>query len=171
MVSEPDQRVVARHKWLALCIGYWDEPYVSTTDGVIIVPVNEQGEVLFIVEPSVVDAHPVLSLPAGVIEESEPMAESANRELQEEAGYKAGRMEWLAAVDPLARHARWKMHLFLARDLTPARLPGDEQFEIRVERVPLAEFESLIDSGRLTYAPVIAALYMARRVILREAGQ
>jgi 8-oxo-dGTP pyrophosphatase MutT (NUDIX family) len=137
----------------------------------MVVPVNNQGDVLFIVEPSVVDAHPVLTLPAGTVEEVESVAESANRELQEEAGVRAERMDPLPTVEPLARHARWKMHLFLARDLTPSPLPGDEPFNIQVECVPLAAFEREIDSGRLTFAPVIAALYLARRVIDGEAAQ
>jgi ADP-ribose diphosphatase len=156
-------RVIARHQWMTLCAGLWDEPYLSVDSGIFVVPVNDQGEVLFIVEPSVVDGHPVLSLPAGVIDPGEAPASAANRELQEEAGVKANRLDFLGSVDPLARHARWKMHLFLGRDLIPSRLEGDEAFTIQVERVALADFEVLIDAGRLTYAPVIAALYLARR--------
>lgn len=168
MLPTHEDRVIARHKWLTLCAGLWDEPYLTTEDGIFVVPVNDQGEVLFIVEPSVVDGHPVLSLPAGVIDPGETPAGAANRELQEEAGVKANRLNLLGSVDPLARHACWKMHLFLGCDLVPSRLEGDEVFTIQVERVALGDFEALIDAGRLTYAPVIAALYLARRFIAHE---
>ncbi len=55
--------------------------------------------------------------------------------------------------------------VYLARDLTPSRLEGDEGYDIRVERVPLAEFERLIAAGRLHDARVIAALYLARETL------
>ena len=58
--------------------------------------------------------------------------------------------------------------VYLARDLVPSRLAGDETYTIDVERVPLASFESLIASGRLMDARVVAALYLARAFLGAE---
>lgn len=52
--------------------------------------------------------------------------------------------------------------------LTRSRLQGDEDYKIGVERVPLAQFETLITSKRLLDARVIAALYMARAFLDAE---
>jgi len=162
-----DPSVLYRHRWLALCTGFQGEPYVVATPGVLIVPINAQGEVLFIVEPSRVDGSLVLSLPSGATDDHTP-AEAADHELQEEIGYKAGRLDYLGELSLLPRHGIWQNTVFLARDLTPQKLEGDEGYPISIEPTPFAEFESLIRSGRLTGAPLIAALYMARSFIERE---
>lgn len=161
-------RLVARHKWMSLHVGYLNEPYVFGGQGIFVVPLNAQREVLFIIEPAIPDARPVLTLPAGAIDVGEDARLSANRELQEEAGYRAGRLDLLAQLNPLARHAVWDIYHFLARDLTPSRLPGDEAYTIETEWVPLDDFEQLIHTGRLTYASIIAALYLTRSFLDRE---
>ena len=58
-----------------------------------------------------------------------------------------------------------RSYVFLARDLSPSRLPGDESYAIGIERVPLAAFEPLLAAGRLLDARVIAALFLARRFL------
>jgi len=42
--------ILYRHRWLTLCAGYHDEPFIHATDGVLIVPLNVSGEVLFITD-------------------------------------------------------------------------------------------------------------------------
>lgn len=59
--------------------------------------------------------------------------------------------------------------MYLARELTPSQLKGDEGYEISVEQVPLVEFERLIAAGRLLDARVVAALYMAQSLLKEEA--
>ena len=162
--------IIARHRWLALCEGFQGEPYVVSSPGVFIVPLDEAGNVLFMREPSRVDGVPVLFLPGGAQDDGEDAAISANRELQEEIGYKAGRLDFLAEMTPLSRHSVWDIQFFLARDLTPSRLPGDEDYELPIERVPLAAFEAQIHAGRLKDANLIAALFLARDLIAREAA-
>ena len=53
--------------------------------------------------------------------------------------------------------------IYLARDFTPSRLPGDETYPIVPEYVPLASFESLMATNRLTDLSVITALFLARQ--------
>lgn len=164
-----DYRVLWRHRWLALCAGYQNEPYVhDLTEGVLLVPIAGDGYVLFVVEPSRTDGKPVLALPSGGYKRELSYAEAANAELQEEIGYRAGRLDLLGVLNPMARHAIWPITTFLARDLAPSRLPGDELYTITVERVPFDDFEALVWSGRLIDPVIIAALYMARSFIQRE---
>ncbi len=151
-----------RHRWMTLCRGQWDEPYVRAGDGVLIVPINEMGEVLLVVEPTVTDGRPVLGLPAGAVSRSESPAESAKRELEEETKYRAGRIDLLHELHPLARHAEWRIFVYLARDLRPGNLVGDEPYRITTEHIHLGNFEQLIASGRLHDSGAIAALFMAR---------
>lgn len=155
-----------RHKWMSLCQGLNGEPFVrGHGDGVVVVPVNADGDVLLTCEPAVHSGVPVLVLPAGTVEEGEDPVRTANRELQEEIAFKADRLEVLAELHPLARHAEWSVHVVLACELSPSALEGDELHTIEVEPHPFDEFESLIANGRLQDSTCIAALFLARRFL------
>jgi len=160
---------ICRHRWMTLCRGLNGEPFIRETGGgVFVVPVTNRDEVLFVIEPAVTDGTPVLWLPAGAIEPSETPVVAANRELQEEIGYKAARLDVLSELRPLARHGDWRVHAVLARALVPSKLMGDEGHHIKVESVPLSQFEGLIDAGRLLDSPCIAAVFLARRFMAAE---
>ena len=167
-MSETKYEVIASHRWMSLCKGFQGEPIIVAGSGTFIVPIDSDGNVLFIIEPRRVDGKPTLALPGGGIEDGEEMAVSANRELQEELGYKANRMDSLGMLNPMYRIAELYVHVFLARNLVESKLQGDENYDIRIEKVPLAEFETLIASGRLKDSTIISALFMARSFIARE---
>jgi ADP-ribose diphosphatase len=164
----PDQPgLVAHHRWLSLHRGFNDEPYVVSSPGVFIVPVDEHENVLFIREPAIATGKSVLTLPGGGVDGDEDHAAAANRELQEEIGFKAQRLDYLGEISPETRHTMWIVHTYLARDLVESTLKGDEIYEILVERIPLKDFESLIQSKQLNDGLIIAALYMARSLIAK----
>ena len=166
-MSEPN-RFIAAHEWLSLYAGDRNEPYVVASPGVLIVALNYAQEVLFTLEPTAPTGEIVINLPGGTIDAGETPAQTAQRELQEETGYRAEKLDDLGLITPLARSSAWDVHVFLAQGLMPARRLGDEVYEIEVERVKLAAFEPLIAAGRLRDAPSIAALFLARAFL---AGQ
>lgn len=104
-----------------------------------------------------------LSLPKGRIDEGESELQAANRELQEEIGFKSQNLVNLGELTMSPGYLTQKTHIFLARDLVRSKIPGDEEEEIEVINYPFSDFEKLIDEGKLTEARVIAALYLARR--------
>ena len=57
------------------------------------------------------------------------------------------------------------MYVFLAADLTPARLESDDDEFIAVERVPLSEIPALIADGSIQDAKSVAALLLAMRIL------
>lgn len=142
--------------------------FVHTGDEVLIVPLTSEGQVMLVVEPSAAFGKTTLILPGGETEPGEPYAETANRELQEEIGYKADRLDFLGELRPYSKYLAVQSFVYLARDLHASRLRGDEDYRIDVKHVPLTVFESLISVGRLLDARVIAALYMAREFLGRE---
>src|SRR5207302_3299781 len=98
----------------------------------------------------------------GIAEQGETHEQAALRELQEEIGYTAVRLDFLSEVRPFSKYITLQSFIYLARELVPSKLQGDEEYPIAIKQVPLKEFECLITSGRLLDAPTIAALFMAR---------
>lgn len=166
-MTQPKYEIIATLRWMSLCKGFEGEPFVYAGAGTMIVPMNDAGEVLFINEPRRVDAQRVLSLPGGGLNEGENTAISANRELQEEIGFRAEQIDFIGTLNPALRVADWSVHIFLGRNLIPSKLDGDESYEILIEKIPLSQFEDLIASSRLMDSTIISALYMARSFLQR----
>lgn len=136
--------------------------FVRAGDEVLVVALSEQSQVLLIKEPSPAFDALTLVLPGGSVEADEEFSLTANRELQEEVGFRAATLDYLGELRPFSKYLAVRSHVYLARQLSPSELPGDEDYEIEVARVPLEGFEAMVEDGRLLDARVIAALYLAR---------
>jgi len=99
----------------------------------------------------------------GALPGEEPIA-AAQRELREEAGYRAGRFAFLTRFYPSNAYLDEVAYCYAARDLTPDPLPvdGDEFLERRV--VPLDQAVRLAVEGEITESVSKVALlqYVAR---------
>ena len=147
------------------------EQYIQSSDEVRIVPLTATGDVILSIELSPAFGEAVLIVGGGQVEPGEAYTTTANRELQEELGYKANRLDYLGEVRPWAKYVSTRSFVYLARDLVESKLQGDEAEEIGKVHVPLSNFEPLIASGQLVDAPSIAALYMARSFLNRTSHE
>ena len=154
---------------MSLGIGDRGEPFMQIDgDGVFVVPVTENNEIIMIVEPSVITRVSVLGLPAGVIDPGETSRESANRELQEESGYKSEQLDYLGRLQPFSRHSNWQIDVYLGRKLVPSKLIGDESYDIASKRYRFDQIEDALAAGEIDDSNVISALYLARIYLERE---
>ncbi|MBI4018572.1 MAG: NUDIX domain-containing protein [Candidatus Aenigmarchaeota archaeon] len=135
---------------------------VEKKDSSLIVPITEDGKLILIKEYFAAIDDCQLSLPKGRVDSGNPL-EAANRELQEEIGYKSGELIRLGTLIVSPGNTRHKTHVYLARKLVKSKLPGDEDEEIELLKIPFDNFEKFIDKKQLTEARVIASLYLARR--------
>lgn len=106
-----------------------------------------------------------LSLPKGVVEPDEELLDAANRELKEEAGFGARKLEYLTSLALSPNYMSQSIHVILARDLYEERLPGDEPEPIRVERFNLRNIHELVQSEHFTEGRALAALYLVRDLL------
>ncbi len=139
-----------------------DRLFVKVRDEVMTIPLDEQGNVLLAVEPAPAFGQDVWIFSGGTAEPGESHEIAANRELQEELGYAASRLDFLGELWPWSKYLTARSFIYLARDLVARSLVGDEGYTIGSERVPLATFETYIASGQIRDARVIAGLYLAR---------
>lgn len=154
---------LAKTEWFSICVNPAGQEFlVSTGDEVLVVPLTGEGDVLLAVEPSPAFGTTVRVLPGGQVEPELSLADLANKELQEEIGYRASQLDYLGELWPWAKYLAVRSHLFLARELMPSRLIGDEGYEIGIERMPLAQLETWIADGLLRDGRAIAGLFLAR---------
>ena len=102
----------------------------------------------------------LLELPAGRLEPGEPPEKCAARELQEEIGVRAGRLEKLTEFFTTPGFCAEKLWVYLATDLTEVgqNLEADELVE--VVRLPLAEALQMCGSGAIEDAKTIIGLML-----------
>ena len=107
-------------------------------------------------------------MPTGGVRAGEEPAAAAQRELMEEAGYRAGRLTWLSTYYTSKSVVHETAYLYLGQALLPAELPPDDtEFLERVE-LPFDEVLKLVTRSEIRDSmTVIAVLHAAR---LREKG-
>jgi len=128
---------------------------------VAVLAFEEDGDVLLVQQYRHPAGEALLEVPAGTLEANEPPEACARRELEEEAGRRAGRLAPLGILRPSPGICDEIIWLFEATELetTPARPEPDEALTL----VPLAFDEALARAadGRITDGKTIACLFRA----------
>ena len=128
-----------------------------------VVPILPNGDVVLIRQFRHAASGWVFEVPAGRLDAGEEPEACARRELEEEAGYRAARMERMAAILSTPGFTDEKIHIFLARDLTPVPHDREPDEVIEVFTMPLASAIRKIESGEIVDGKTICALMMASR--------
>jgi ADP-ribose diphosphatase len=103
-----------------------------------------------------------LSFPKGRVEKEEDIYVSANRELQEEVGFKANKLTLLKSMTTAPGYSSTLTHLVLAEDLVPSHLAADEPEPLLVVPFPLKEMHKLVARNDFHEARALTALYLVR---------
>lgn len=155
-------------EWMSMYENEQGTNYVQMGDAVIIVPLTTKRQILFIHEHSAAFNEDVLILPSGAVEPNEALANTANRELQEEIGLHAARLDYLGEIRPHAKYLQSRFSVFLARQFSRHKEIGDEINPITIERIPLKQIGASISTGRIQDAPTLAALYLTERFLAKR---
>ncbi len=105
----------------------------------------------------------IWEVPAGKLDRGEDPYACAARELAEETGYRAGRLERTGAIFTTPGFTDERIHLFAAFDLKPGETAHEHHELISSQVVPLARALAMIDSGEISDGKTIAALFLASR--------
>jgi ADP-ribose pyrophosphatase len=103
----------------------------------------------------------MLEIPAGTMDPGELPLDCARRELEEETGLRATRMIELGPVHILPSYSDEIIHVYIARELTPARQKLDKDEILEVVHYPFEETLRMIADGRITDALTILSLQKA----------
>lgn len=133
---------------------------------VILVPMDENGDVLMLRQYRLPLDTIILEIPAGTREsKDEPWVECAQRELREETGYRAAKFEELGLLWPLPGASDEELTLFLATGLVSDPLPQDFDEQIEVVRMNLDELCEMALDGRLQDMKSCIALLRVQRFL------
>ncbi len=139
--------------------------------GVCVAALDEQNNVFMVRQFRYAFGRVLDELPAGKLEHGEDPDPAALRELEEETGYTADRMEKLAVSYPSPGYTAEQLHLYLARGLRFVGQHLDADEFLNVYRLPLDEAVRRVESGDICDAKSQTLLLLAARRVAGEARQ
>jgi ADP-ribose pyrophosphatase len=131
---------------------------IDAPDWVNVVPLTSSGEVVMIRQFRHGIGAETLEIPGGMVDAGEDPISAASRELLEETGYRAAKIEQIGAVNPNPALFGNRLHSYVAHGCTRvADLANDQHEETVVELVPLGEIPALLRRGAIDHALVMVA--------------
>ncbi len=118
----------------------------------------EDGKVLLVRQFRYAYGESIYELPAGKLEVGEDPAFAAARELEEEAGVKAGRLELMFTLYPTPGYTNEKIYIYRAHDCERVSAHLDEGEFLDAEYIPLERARDMLKSGELKDGKTIVAL-------------
>lgn len=106
-----------------------------------------------------------IEIPAGGLNPGEDMQSAALRELEEETGYRAGKIEFLLSIRTTVAFCNEQIAIYLAEDLEEGKQNLDEDEYLEIAEYSLSELLDMIDKGVIQDSKTVSALlaYSRRR--------
>jgi 8-oxo-dGTP pyrophosphatase MutT (NUDIX family) len=131
---------------------------IDSVDWVNVIPVTADGRVVMVRQFRHGLGRATLEIPGGMLDPGESPADTAARELLEETGWRAGRVEPLGTVSPNPALFGNRLHSFLALDCEHVGdVVNDETEHTTVELVPADAIDGKLLAGEIDHALVHAA--------------
>ncbi len=125
---------------------------------VVILPLLDDGRICFVQNYRVAVAQTLIELPAGTLEPNEEPAETAVRELAEETGYRAGRIEHLLTFCMSPGILDERMHLYVAQSLQPGPTALEAGEDIQPLHCTWKEALEMVHRGAIRDAKTLVGL-------------
>lgn len=146
----------------------WNYSYIQARDGVCIVAIDENDNIVLINEYRYPVRKMVLSIPAGGIEIDDSPLATAQKELNEEAGIQASKWDLVGDFYPSPGNANYKGIIYLARELTHITKHVEAYEQIEVVKVPFNEAVKKVYSGEIKDAWAIIPILMVQDFLAKS---
>ena len=156
-------RVVRTRRWSA--DGKLVEREVVRHPGAVtIIPMVDADHVCLVRNVRLAVNETLIELPAGTLDAGEEPIDCARRELTEETGYRAAKVELLCEFFMSPGVLDERMRLFLATELTPGKQELDEGEELEPLVVRWREAMRMVDAGEIRDSKTLAGLLFYDRM-------
>jgi len=142
----------------------YEREVIRHTGAVALIPLEPDGTLIMVRQYRSGSDGDLLEIPAGTLNPGEERDDCARRELQEEIGFFPDKLTRIGDFWVAASYTSERITVYLAESLRPSRLPGDDDENIEVVRMPLKEALRKVDSNEITDAKtLIGLMWLARR--------
>jgi len=148
-VQLPDEKVATRE-------------IIEHPGAVAIIPITSDNKIIMVRQYRKPVEDFLLEIPAGKLEYNEKTELCARRELEEETGYSAERMEYLFSFYSTPGFSNEIMHLFIAQKLIQGETKPDEDEYLSIECYSLNELLEMIFNGRIKDSKTIIGILAAK---------
>jgi ADP-ribose diphosphatase len=130
----------------------------GTGSGAVMVVPFIENDIIFIKEYAAAIDDYMITFPKGKIDKGETIEEAANRELQEEVGYKSKDIKLIKKLYLAPGYIDHMTYVMVAKELSVSSLSGDEPEELEVIRVHRDDVINFLDKNEIIDSRVHAAL-------------
>ena len=140
---------------------------VIHTGGACILPVDKDLNCYMVRQYRSGVEEVLLEVPAGKIEVGEDPLECASREIKEETGYSAGKVENLGYMCATPAYCSERIHMYLGTELEYSGTNPDNGEFLGVHKYPLTDLVAMCDSGEIKDSKTVICIYKAARRLLK----
>ena len=139
-----------------------DRVIIEADDWAHVLPLTRDGRVVLVKQFRFGSQEISLELPGGVVDPGEQPADAVARELEEETGFRAGRVVPLGRFRPNPAHFTNTVHTFVALDCEQVHDgKPDSGEDVKVELATKEEVRKLTREGKITHALILATVGLA----------
>ena len=138
--------------------------WINHPGAVVIVPILPNGEIALIKQFRYATGSEFIELPAGKLDAGEDPEECALRELEEEIGYRANKIKFLANIHPAIGFTNEIMGVFLAENLEKTEHNRDKDEFLEIVPTTLTEALNLVWENKITDVKSIIGLLWLQKI-------
>ena len=139
--------------------------YIVHPGAVLVVPVLEDGSLVFERQFRYPLRRAFIEFPAGKIDPGEDPFVTGQRELLEETGYTAQQWQYLGTLHPCIGYSDERILVYLASGLAAGEHRRDHDEALEIFNLSLAEALDLVRSGDITDGKTMIALFWAEKIL------
>jgi len=141
---------------------------VEHNGGVALAAVTPEGKMVMVRQYRKAAEKAILEVPAGKIEKGEDHRLTAERELKEETGYSAGKIEFITSFYSSIGYSTEVIYLYIATDLTPGETDFDDNESIEILEYDVPKLKEMVLYGEIVDAKTIAAILLVASITEKE---
>ncbi len=136
---------------------------VNHPGGAVIIAINEQKQVCLITQGRPAVNSTIWELPAGCLEPGEAPLITAQRELEEETGWKAADWTELGSIVTTPGFCDEVLPLYAAQHLTRTQTNFDAEEQIEIHWLSMSQVEEMVADGTINDAKTLSLLYRLKQ--------
>jgi len=173
-----DSKIIYENPWWTYKVDEFEIPgkvsgqyhYVHTNGASMVIPVTEEGKIILVNQFRYLGERESVEFPCGSVKAGDDYLHTAQLELQEETGYRAGRMREVGQFNPFNGVTDEICKVFVADNLQTATATPDATEEFELLCCTIEEIEDMICSNTIWDGMTLAAWTLAHHEIVERLG-